>query len=69
MRARLAKWVKAIRSSVDLADLLVLAGLVLIVAALWDVSRPAALGIPGVVLVWIALPPRPPFVMRGKGDR
>lgn len=49
----------------DRADVLVVLALLLISCGLWEVSRAAALAVPGVVLLWLALPPRPPFVRKG----
>jgi len=57
--AAVARWV---RQEVGLQELLVLTGLVLLGAGLWQVSPAAGLAVPGAVLVWAALPQRPPFV-------
>ena len=42
--------------------------LCLIAKGLWDWWRPGAYLVPGVVLLWIALPIRPPFVLRQRHD-
>jgi hypothetical protein len=60
----LRNWLQAIAGVVDRSDVLVLVGLVLIATALWE-YRPAALGIPGAVLVWYGLPTRPRFISKG----
>ena len=57
----LTKFGRAVASQVGFAEIILVYGLVLIAYGLWEVSRPAALAIPGFVLVWLALPPRPPF--------
>lgn len=49
----------------DREDVLTLLGLVLVGAGFWRcryaLGRPLALIVPGVVLLWMFLPPRPPF--------
>lgn len=45
-------------------ELVLLAGLALVADGLWQVWRPGAFLAPGVVLVWIALPERKPFIER-----
>lgn len=50
--------------SLDRADAIVVAGLVLVAIGCWDAYRPASFVIPGLVFVWFGLPPRPPFVAR-----
>lgn len=66
MKKRALKATRAIAvwliSHVDQREVLVFAGLALIWLGLRDVSSAAALAIPGAVLVWLALPPRPPFI-------
>jgi hypothetical protein len=47
---------------IDRSDVLLLAGLGLVAVGLWEVSPAAALAVPGVILVWLAVPPRPPFI-------
>lgn len=51
-------------AAVDKEDVLMLAGLALLAAGLWLVSHAAALIVPGLILLWIFLPSRPPFVDR-----
>lgn len=45
-------------------DLVVLGGLAMLTAGAWSTLGLAALSLPGAVLVWYALPTRPPFVSR-----
>lgn len=54
----------AVRSAVDAADIWIAIALGLISYGCWDLYRPAAFIVPGVALLWIALPPRPPFFDR-----
>jgi uncharacterized membrane protein len=49
---------------VELSDVWLILGLTLLAIGLWQVSAAAALAAVGVVLVWIGLPPRPPFMRR-----
>lgn len=56
---------KALRKVLEPSDAWVLLGLALVAIGLWQVSPPAALVAVGVVLLWVGLPPRPPFV-RGR---
>lgn len=65
-RVGAASWprVRAVAGAVSMGDVLLAVGLGLIAWGFWDVSRPVALGVPGAVLVWYALPPRPPFIER-----
>jgi hypothetical protein len=58
----MTKRLLSVLSVLDRTDAIVLIGLVLIVLGFWDVSRPIALGVPGAVLVWFGLPPRPRFI-------
>lgn len=62
--SRLARLRAAIAAAVGIDELLLAAGLVLITVALWPVVNVSALLAPGVVMVWIALPTRAPFVPR-----
>ena len=58
-------WSKAIRSAltaIDASDVLVLIGLGLVGAGVWHWSPPGASVAVGVVVLWYALPPRPPFI-------
>lgn len=52
----------AIADVFDKEDALTLIGLVMVGAGFWLWSKPLALIVPGVILLWIFLPPRPPFV-------
>ena len=52
----------------DAGDATVGFGLLLIAVGCWDWFRPASWVVPGIVLVWYALPTRPAFVER-KGGR
>lgn len=45
-------------------DAVVLVGLACVTAGAWSAVGLASLVLPGAVLVWYALPPRPPFVKR-----
>lgn len=45
-------------------DVLILVGLALVSVGLWHVWRPLALVVAGAVLLWVFLPPRPPFIDR-----
>ena len=66
---RLLAGLRAVHGVVDRADVIVVLGLALIAAGFWDVSRPVALGVPGAVLVWFGLPPRPRFIGDGRARR
>jgi len=52
-----------------LDEILLILGVLLMAAGCWFLWWPLALVVVGVVCVWIALPPRLPFVMRSLGDR
>lgn len=54
------------RKSVDASDLVVAGGLTCLTTGAWAAIGVAALVLPGLVLLWYGLPPRPPFV---KQDR
>jgi hypothetical protein len=43
---------------------MLLLALGLIAAGLWQVWRPGVYLVPGLVLLWIVLPPRRPFIER-----
>jgi hypothetical protein len=47
-------------------DLTVFVGLACLAAGAWSVIGLAALILPGSVLVWYALPPRPPFIRQDR---
>lgn len=54
----------------DRADVIVLCGLVLVALGCWEAWRPGAFLVPGAVLVYYGLPPRPPFVdLRHLGEQ
>lgn len=53
----------AIASEIGRDELLLVAGLLLVGAGFWDTWRPAAFLVPGVVLIWLALPGRGPLVV------
>ena len=48
--------------TIELGDVLTCLGLILLGVGLWRVSPAAGLAVPGAVLIWYALPTRPPFV-------
>jgi hypothetical protein len=56
------KYLQRFSLGIDRSDVLVILGLALIAVGFWDLSRPVSLGVPGAVLVWYALPSRPPFL-------
>ena len=43
--------------------------LILIGVAFWDLYRPASFGIPGLILLWVALPPRRPFFLQRPANK
>lgn len=45
-------------------EIMLLIGLVLLTAGLWSLVRAAALIAPGLVLLWMAVPPRHAFLAR-----
>ena len=49
------------RDRVDLSDVALWLGVALIAWGLWDAWRPGVYLAPGIVLVWVALPPRRKF--------
>ena len=51
----------AIRTYVEVQELLLAAGLVLVGYGCAEAWRPAGFIVPGLVLLWYALPPRPSF--------
>lgn len=55
-----------IRRSIDRRDALVFLGVGLIAIGCWFVYWPAAFLVPGAVLLWYALPSRPPFIEKGR---
>jgi hypothetical protein len=54
---------------VDLSDVLVLVGLLALARGLALVASWAAYVVVGGVLIWYALPPRPPFIVRAEKQR
>ena len=50
--------------AIGLDDAIVLAGIALIAVGCWEAYRPASFIVPGILLVWYALPTRPPFIER-----
>lgn len=64
MRASSAKMLAGLRALIGVDELVLLVALTLIVIALWPIVGCRALLAPGVVLLWIALPARAPFLVR-----
>lgn len=62
-----AVW-QAITAVIGADELLVVAGLGLLTAGLWPIVQESALIAPGLVLLWIALPQRTPF-LAGQTDK
>lgn len=58
---RAAAWAA---DAIDKEDLLTLVGLLLVASGLWSVSRAAALILPGLILLWMFIPTRPPWIER-----
>lgn len=56
--------VRRLLTAIDAGDILVAGGLLLWALAFWPDLR-LALGVPGLVLVWYGLPPRPGFFLHG----
>jgi hypothetical protein len=54
----------AIRAALGVDELILVLALVLTTAGLWSWLGPGALTVPGVVLIWVGLPVRRPFVGR-----
>ncbi len=50
--------------AIGMGDALVLIGMALIAIGCWDAYRPASFIVPGLVLIFYALPTRPPFIER-----
>lgn len=57
-----AQLARLMAEAFDQEDVLLLIGLALLAGGLWLVSHALAFIVPGVVLVWIFLPPRPPLI-------
>lgn len=64
---RIRRLHQVLAAEVDRTSVALLFGLALVSVGLWDAWRPGAFLAPGVVLVWLALPARVPFVMRPSG--
>jgi hypothetical protein len=58
-----------LRVPVDRQDVLVVVALVLWGVGFWRESVAVALGCPALVLLWYALPSRPPFIRSEGKDR
>lgn len=52
------------RKSIEIDEILLVAGLVLLVVGLWPWIGAAACVVPGAVLVWLSLPAREAFIAR-----
>lgn len=55
---------EAKKQRADARDITVLVGVTLLTVGGWFIAGPAALVLPGAILTWAALPPRPPFVSK-----
>jgi hypothetical protein len=60
---------KAKNLPITAADVVVFVGLGCLTTGAWSVVGLAALMLPGLVLVWYALPTRPPFVATTDRER
>ena len=69
MRARLERTWRAVASVIGFDEALILLGLLLVWYGLSYVSRAAAFAVPGAVILWLAIPPRKPFIVRQDGRR
>ena len=58
-----ALW-KATSSVIGLDECFLIVALALVTTGLWALIGRGALVVPGIVLLWIVLPSRPPFVLR-----
>jgi hypothetical protein len=67
MRARSQALVAALAGLVGADELVLGVALALIATGLWQTWRPGAVLVPGVVLLWIALPARAGFITRLPG--
>lgn len=52
------------RAAIGLDDLVLLLALLLLAVGFWQVWTPGAFIVPGLVLLWLVLPSRAPFVTR-----
>jgi hypothetical protein len=64
--ARIRNAAAALATHIGVDELVLGAGLGLIAWGCWHVWRPAAAIAPGVVLLWISLPGRSPFIVQPK---
>lgn len=64
MIAALRRALTILRRELDADVILLVLALGLIAVGLWQCWRPGAFLVPGVVLLWIAVPARRPFVVR-----
>jgi len=62
VRRRTAVAAAAVRASVDVGDVTLVIGLVLLGRGCWLLHPAAGCIVPGAILVWWALPQRPAFV-------
>lgn len=62
-RALLAAWA-LIASVIGFDEIAIAVGLALVAFGLWDVWRPGAFILPGMVILWMAVPSRPAFITR-----
>ena len=60
---------KALREAIGADELVLSAGLLLATVALWSAWGPLALLVPGIVLIWVALPTRSVFLVRPVPER
>lgn len=67
MRGRSRALVAALASIIGVDELVLGLALALIAAGLWQTWRPGAFLVPGIVLLWIALPARAGFITRLPG--
>ena len=64
LRTNLVRSAAWVGRTIGAEELVLAAGLTLVTIGLWPVVGQAALVVPGVVLVWVALPQRTAFVQR-----
>lgn len=64
MMARAWREVVRVLALVGLDDVVLVVALLLIAAGFWEAWRPGAFIVPGIVLLWLVLPSRAPFVAR-----
>ncbi len=56
--------VACVTAIVGMDELVLCAGIALASAGVWQVWKPGAYLLPGLVLIWMALPPRKAFIVR-----